>query len=82
MNVEDEIRDFVVKELGFRGSPAELTSEFPLIEHGVLNSMGILQVVGMVEDRFGVEIADEELVRQNFETIGSIAHLVEAKAPS
>ena len=79
MSVEDDIREFVVKELGFRGQASELTSEFPLIERGVLNSMGILQVVGMVEDRFGIEVADEELVRQNFETIGSITKLVEAK---
>ncbi len=53
--------------------------DYPLLEKGVLDSMGIIQVVAFLEDEFGIEVDDAELVPENFETIGSIAELIDSK---
>jgi len=45
----------------------------------VLDSMGIFELVTHLEQRFGVEIFDEELLPENFGTVASIARLVESK---
>ncbi len=79
MAIEDRLRAFIAEELQWNGSRKELTDEYPLIQRGVLDSLGIFSVVTFVESEFGVEILDEELVPEHFGTIGGIARLVESK---
>jgi len=45
----------------------------------VLDSTDILRLVVFVEERYGIEIGDDDLVPENFETIASVAALVRAK---
>lgn len=51
----------------------------PLLGNGILDSLGILEVVAFVEREFEITVADEELVPESFESISSIARFVEAK---
>lgn len=80
--IEDDIRNFIVRELNWNGSPKELTNDYPLIERHVLDSLGIFQLVSFVESQYGVEIRDEELVPQHFGTIDGISKLVGSKRQS
>lgn len=75
----DKLRTFIVEELNYEGSPQELTDDFPLLESGVLDSLGIFQIVSFIESEFGVEIQDEELVGENFGSLKRIARLVDEK---
>ena len=75
----DAIRDFIVNNLKFRGSPEELTGSYPLIDREAIDSMGIFQLVGFLEDEFGVEVGDEDLVVDNFASIDAINQLVQRK---
>ncbi len=71
----DRIRVFIVDELGWRG--AELTPDFPLLENRVIDSLGLFRIVGFIEDSYGVSIPDEKVVPANFQTLTTIAGLVE-----
>jgi acyl carrier protein len=51
-----------------------------LLETGVLDSLGILDLVHHLESEFGLHISDEELVPENFESIHSIAVFVSRKS--
>jgi acyl carrier protein len=77
--VEQKVRQFIVDELRFDGSPSDLEDDLPLIEQQVLDSLGIFQLVGFLEGEFSIEILDEELVPEHFGTIRGIARLVESK---
>lgn len=82
MDIEAAVRSFIVDDLRWTGSATNLTSEFALIENDVLDSMGIFELVSFVEERFGIEIDDEDLVPDNFETIGAISSLIMRKTDS
>ncbi len=43
------------------------------------DSIAVVTVLGMVEERFDVEIADDEVDTEAFETIGALADFVESK---
>lgn len=77
--IEQRLRNFIISELSWNGSAQKLTDDYPLIEGGVIDSLGIFQLVSFVESDFGMEVDDEELVPENFGTIGAIARLVETK---
>ena len=79
MGIEDTIRGFIIRELGWRGRDEELDDAFPLTENKVLDSMGIFKLVSFLENEYRIEIDDEELVPQNFSTIGAVAALVRSK---
>jgi len=74
VTVEDELRAFIAAH-GPR-SAIELTDELPLIERQVLDSLRLYRVVAFLEQRFGVTVADEDLVFDNFATIAAIGRLV------
>jgi acyl carrier protein len=76
---ENEIRAFITQELARDTIDANISDDFPLIDSGTLDSLGIFQLVTFLEDEMGVSVADEELTPDNFGTIGAIARLVDAK---
>ena len=55
---------------------ADLTPDTPLLSSGVLDSLGILQLMGFLGDELGIEIGEEDFTMENFETIGSLAAFV------
>jgi acyl carrier protein len=81
MHITD--RDVVVKDLTqyiqehmLTGDPVELTAGSPLLEWGILNSVGTARLVGYIRNQFGVRVPAGQMVRQNFQTIDSIADLI------
>lgn len=51
----------------------------PLATEAV-DSLGHEQLVGYIEDEFGVRIADAEMVRENFESVPVLAAFIAARA--
>jgi len=78
MSIEDQLRVFIADETHLDGGVV-LTDDYPLIERGVVDSMGILNIVSFVESEFGIEVRDDELLQGNFGTISSIARLIDSK---
>ena len=50
-----------------------------LLDSGIIDSMGTLEVVQFLEDDLGIEVSDDEMVADHFDSIASIARLVESK---
>jgi acyl carrier protein len=80
MNATDKLRDFIVDELRWDGASSELTDAYPLLESGVIDSLAIFEIVQFLEAEYSIEIADDELLPENFATLAAIAKLVESKA--
>jgi acyl carrier protein len=72
--IQQEIRSFVADELGrdLNG----IGDDASLLEAGVLDSLGVLQLVGFIEERYGLRVPDDQLMPEQFESIETIANLV------
>lgn len=79
MTTTEQLRTFIISEMGWRGPSEELTPDFPLIEHGVIDSLGLFILVSFIGQQFGVTIGYDELNPQDFATIGAMARLIERK---
>lgn len=60
--------------------PAQLTDKTPLITGGVLDSLATLELVGFLEQRFGIELEAHEVDAERLDTLVAIAELVRSKA--
>ncbi|MBN8533566.1 MAG: acyl carrier protein [Rhizobiales bacterium] len=56
-----------------------LTQETQLLASGILDSLGILQLMSFLSDELGIEIDDEDFTLDNFETIGSLIAFIQRR---
>lgn len=80
-DILEGVREFVRAKSAAREGrpPVEVADDQSLLRCGVIDSMGIFELVTFLEDRFGVKIRDEEILRKNFESIGRIAEFIGEK---
>jgi acyl carrier protein len=77
---QDRIRIFILEKFPLARKRG-ISDTDPLLESGILDSMGVLELVTFVEQEFGVTVSDEELVPENFQSIRLLADFVLAKLP-
>jgi acyl carrier protein len=57
----------------------ELGQEQSLLGSGVVDSTGILELIGYLEDTYSLKFKDSELVADNFDSVKRIAEFVQRK---
>ncbi len=77
-STHEAIRNFVLDQFPL-ARQIELSDEASLIESGVVDSLGILELVRFVEGEFSLSVSDEELLPENFDSIASLAAFVDGK---
>lgn len=77
-DIETTIRDYINEMLGAEGPP-EIAVDTPLLEQDLLDSVGIYELVVYLEERYDIEVMDEEVVPENFGSVQLLAKLVESK---
>lgn len=78
MDHKPTVRQFIIENF-FVPDPDTVGDEDGLLESGVVDSTGVLEVIQFVEGRFGIAMADEEIVPENLGSIARIAAYVERK---
>ena len=74
MDVRDAVVAYVRDE--FRIDECELTWDAPLVRTGLLDSVSLVQLAGYLERTFGIEIPDQEIAADHFDSIGMIVEYV------
>ena len=76
MNVDTVIRNFIVENFLFGDTGVPLGDEDSLLQKGLIDSTGILEIVSFIEEKFGIAVEDDELVPENLDAINSIAKYI------
>lgn len=77
--MEAEIRTFLAENFPLGEDPSNLRADASLLEAGIIDSTGVLELVGFIEETWGVRVEDEELLPENLDSIQSIVGFVERK---
>ena len=75
----DTLRHAIASEINPAFSEQDLGDDVQLFEMRVIDSLGIFGLVSFIEQEFQVEVLDEELVPENFGSIGAMARFVDEK---
>ncbi|HWM14103.1 MAG TPA: phosphopantetheine-binding protein [Gaiellaceae bacterium] len=73
------IRQLMVENLTYSGSWSDVDEDYPLLAKHVIDSLGMLKLVSLIEEEFDVEIDDDDVVPDNWKTIRHVAALVDSK---
>jgi acyl carrier protein len=75
-DVENAVTAFIVENFLFGNAadaPAPGTS---FMETGLIDSTGILELVAFLESKYGLQVADDQLVPENLDSVANIAAFV------
>ena len=73
----DEIRGYVVTEFLDGEDTSDLTTEFDLIDSGVVDSLGLVRIVSHLSGAYAIPVDDIPLKPEHFRSIGAIVAFVE-----
>jgi acyl carrier protein len=77
-DIREQLRAFVVRQFLF-GEDNGMADDASLLDQGVVDSTGVLELVGFLESTYGFKIADEELVPDNLDSIRNLEQFVTRK---
>jgi len=80
MDTKQKIREFIVETFLFGADDGELQDGDSLLESGIVDSTGVLELVGFLEEEFEIEVKDEELVPKNLDSIDNLAAFIAKKS--
>jgi acyl carrier protein len=69
MDIQSTIESFIVEEILLESEGGQIDYDQSLISSGILDSLGLLRLIGFIEDRFGIKVEDGEVIPENFESI-------------
>ena len=81
-NVEEMIRTYIAENILFSDKGYPHSDEVSFLEEGIVDSMGIMELVAFVDESFNVTVEDEELVPDNFDSVSNLAAHVRSKRAS
>jgi D-alanine--poly(phosphoribitol) ligase subunit 2 len=76
MSTSTILLEFIKKELAI-GSKRNIQLEDDLLSAGIIDSLGVLQLVAFIEEQFNIQMPDEDVVLENFQSVNSLANYLE-----
>ena len=80
--IESTIRAFIEDNFLYRTEQAQLSDSESLLEAGLVDSTGVLELVDFLETEFQIRMADEEIAPANLDSIKAIVTYIKARRPA
>ena len=81
MNNLEVLREYIVENFLF-GDGERLKEDTEFLDDGIIDSTGMLELVEFLQERFGIEVADEEIAPENLNSLKAIDAYLVRKIPS
>jgi len=78
-SMKDTIRQYILDYYMMGSSPDALDDDASLLEIGVIDSTGVLDLIAYLEEQFHITVEDAEMIPQNLDTINHLCQYVERK---
>lgn len=75
----NKIRNFILENFLFTDDTSAIALDESLLERGIVDSTGMLEIVLFIEEQLGVRVRDEEMIIENLGSVSSIASFVDSK---
>lgn len=76
--IQDQIRAFVTSNF-YVADPTALRNAESLLDSGIMDSTGVLEVISYIEETFNITVEDAEMLPENLDSIDNIANFVARK---
>lgn len=74
--IREQIRDYITQNFLFDGTPAQLDDSASLLEQGIVDTTGVLELVLFVEETYGFNVGQIDLLPENFDSVDNLVRYV------
>jgi acyl carrier protein len=78
MSIQENVRKFIYENF-IVDEENQLSEEDSLLEKGIIDSTGVLELVAYIEETYGFKVRDEELIPENLDSIKNISQFIQGK---
>jgi len=78
VTLKEQIRNFILENFILE-NPEDLVDDESMLNIGIMDSTGVLELVAFIESTFEIKVEDEELHRENLDSINKIVSYLERK---
>ena len=71
--IRDKVRDFILENYLFTTDTSALGLDDSLLERGVVDSSGMMEIIFFIEEKLGVAMRDDEMTPDNLDSVNKIA---------
>ena len=77
--VKKQLHAFIEESFLYLKPDLELATSDDLVELGIIDSLGFVELVEEVQERYSISVQDVEITEENFGSIGALAAYIEGK---
>jgi len=77
--IQKQVREYVIENFVLGDEEDTFSDNQSFLDTGLIDSTGILEVIGYLEDEYEITIEDDEMVPENLDSVDRIARFVHAK---
>ena len=79
MNIEMKVREFISNNFLLHNDDVALNPGSSLLEEGIIDSTGVLELVSFIETEFNIQIGEDEIIPENLDSIENIVNFINRK---
>ena len=79
MTIETQIKEYIAKNLLFSDNGFQYPDEVSFLDEGIVDSVGVMELVAFVEDIFKLKIDDMDVTPDNFDSVTKLAAFIRRK---
>jgi acyl carrier protein len=77
LDIQAQVRGYILENLLFSSDAVELPNDASLLDRGIIDSTGVLEIVLFLEGEFGIQIKASEMLPENFDSVNNIVRFVQ-----
>ncbi len=77
--VETKIASYIAENILFNKNGYPFPKDASFLENGIVDSMNVLELVMFVEENFSIQVSDNDIVPDNFDSVEKLASFVRSK---
>jgi len=74
--IRSGIRAYILENLLFTSDDAELADDASLLDRGIVDSTGVLEIVMYLEEQFAIKVKDSDMLPENFDSVNNMVRFV------
>lgn len=78
--ISSQIKQFILTDIGAELNISDIAEDEPLMESGIVDSLGVLKILGFLDESLGLDLSSEEVKLENFRTIVTIREMVKRQS--
>jgi len=79
MDLKVKIRDYIIENFLFGDAEPLSSDSLSLLDEGIIDSVGVMELVAFLEQDFGLSVEDEELIPENLDSVDNLANFISRK---